>query len=38
MSERLDSTEVVGRLNSFYKLASEVVFDLDGTLDKMVGD
>ena len=38
MSERLDSTEVVVRLNSFYKLASQVVFELDGTLDKMVGD
>ena len=38
MSERLQPTEVVARLNRFYKLAAEVVFDLDGTLDKMVGD
>ena len=38
LSERLSPTEVVARLNRFYKLAAGVVFDLDGTLDKMVGD
>ena len=30
--------EVVARLNRFYDLAARVVFELDGTLDKMVGD
>ena len=29
---------MVARLNRFYKLASQVVFNLDRTLDKMVGD
>ena len=38
LSERLPPTEVVARLNPFYRLAAQVVFDLDGTLDKMVGD
>ena len=30
--------EIAARLNRFYGLAAELVFDLDGTLDKMVGD
>ena len=38
MSERLPPGEVVERLNRFYNLASRVVFELDGTLDKLVGD
>ena len=38
LSERLPPTEVVARLNRFYNLAAQVVFELDGTLDKMVGD
>ena len=38
LSERLEPAEVVARLNRFYRLASQVIFDLDGTLDKMVGD
>ena len=38
LSERLPPDEMVTRLNRFYKVASEAVFDLDGTLDKMVGD
>ena len=38
LSERLDPIELVERLNRFYKLAGQVIFDLDGTLDKMVGD
>ena len=38
MSERVAPAEVVARLNRFYKLASDSVFDLDGALDKMVGD
>ena len=38
LSERLPPTELVARLNRFYKLATQVVVDLDGTLDKMVGD
>lgn len=38
LSEQLPPTELVLRLNRFYDLASRTVFDLDGTLDKMVGD
>lgn len=38
LSERLPPYEVVARLNLFYKVASQAVFDLDGTLDKIVGD
>ena len=38
LSERLAPAELVERLNSFYDLATQAVFDLDGTLDKMVGD
>ena len=38
LSERLPPVELVERLNRFYDLATQVVFDLDGTLDKMVGD
>ena len=38
MSERLGPTELVARLNRFYDLVAKVVFELDGTLDKMVGD
>ena len=38
LSERLPPTALVERLNHFYDLASRTVFNLDGTLDKMVGD
>ena len=38
LSERLPPDEVVARLNRFYSLAAEAVFERDGTLDKMVGD
>ena len=38
LSERLAPTQVVSLLNSFYSLAAQVIFDLGGTLDKMVGD
>ena len=38
LSERLPPMEVAARLNQFYDLAAQTVFDLDGTLDKMVGD
>ena len=38
LSERLPPTEMVLRLNRFYSLATEVVIEFDGTLDKMVGD
>ncbi len=38
LSERLTPTELVQRLNQFNDLAARVVCDLDGTLDKMVGD
>ena len=38
MSERLPPSELVERLNTFYDLATQEVFKLDGTLDKMVGD
>lgn len=31
-------TETVARLNPFYRLAASTVFNLDGTLDKMVGE
>ena len=38
LSEQLPPLEVAARLNRFYGLAAQLVFDLDGTLDKMVGD
>ena len=38
LSERITPGDAVSRLNRFYKLAASSVFDLDGTLDKMVGD
>ena len=38
MSERIMPDEAVSRLNPFYRLAAREVFELDGTLDKMVGD
>ena len=38
LSERLPPAELVACLNNFYELATRAVFDLDGTLDKMVGD
>jgi adenylate cyclase len=38
LSERLPPGEIVARLNRFYKVAADVVFDLDGTFDKAVGD
>jgi adenylate cyclase len=38
LSERLPAKDLVERLDRFYDLAAEVVFGLDGTLDKMVGD
>lgn len=38
LSERLPPDQVVARLNRFYKVAADAVFDLDGTFDKVVGD
>ena len=38
LSERTTPDDIVSRLNPFYNLAASAVFDLDGTLDKMVGD
>jgi adenylate cyclase len=38
LAKRLPPTEVVALLNGFYKVAADVVFGLDGTLDKLVGD
>ena len=38
LSEQIPPMEVAARLNRFYGLAAQTVFDLDGTLDKMVGD
>ena len=38
LSERITPDDAVSRLNPFYSLAASAVFELDGTLDKMVGD
>ena len=38
LCQRLPPAQMVDKLNRFYKLAARVVVDLDGTLDKMVGD
>jgi adenylate cyclase len=38
LSEQLQPDEVAQRLNRFYSLASNSIFDYDGTLDKLVGD
>ena len=38
LSEKIQPTKMVSRLNRFYRVAARAVFDLDGTLDKMVGD
>ena len=38
LAEQLPPMEIAARLNRFYGLAAQSVFDLDGTLDKMVGD
>ena len=38
LSEQLPPMEVAARLNRFYGLAAQLVFDLDGTLDKLIGD
>jgi adenylate cyclase len=38
LAEQLPPDEVAHRLNRFYALASETIFDHDGTLDKLVGD
>ena len=38
LSEQLPPNEAVALLNRFYNLSARTVFDLDGTLDKMVGD
>jgi adenylate cyclase len=38
LSERLTPVEMVERLNRFYAIASDAIFERDGTLDKLVGD
>ena len=38
LSEQLPPMELAARLNRFYALAAQLVFELDGTLDKMVED
>ena len=38
LSEKPQPVTVVAKLNRFYRLAARAVFDLDETLDKMVGD
>ena len=38
LAEKLPPVEVANRLNRFYSLASNTIFDYDGTLDKLVGD
>lgn len=38
LAEQLPPIEVAQRLNRFYSLATDSIFDYDGTLDKLVGD
>ena len=38
LSEQLPPNGAVAQLNRFYNLSARTGFDLDGTLDKMVGD
>src|SRR5262249_11482343 len=38
LAEHLSPGEVAQRLNRFYSLASNAIFDYNGTLDKLVGD
>ena len=38
LAERIPPAEVALRLNRFYALAARVIFEQDGTLDKLVGD
>lgn len=38
LSEQLPPADLAARLNWFYWLATDTVFRLDGTLDKLVGD
>ena len=38
MAERIMPEEAVSWLKPFYRLAAREVFEMDGTLDKMVGD
>jgi class 3 adenylate cyclase len=38
LAEKLPPAEVVERLNRFYDIASNAIFERDGTLDKLVGD
>jgi len=36
LAEKLPPAEVANRLNRFYSLASNTIFDYDGTLDKLL--
>lgn len=38
LAEQLPPDQVVARLNRFYAIASNAIFERDGTLDKLVGD
>lgn len=38
LSEQIPPAELAARLNRFYWLATDAVFRLDGTLDKLMGD
>lgn len=38
LSEQLPPAEVAARLNYFYRLSAETIFELNGTLDKFIGD
>jgi len=38
LAERLEPAAVAVELNRFYEIASQAIFLLDGTLDKLVGD
>ena len=38
LAERVDPASLASRLNQFYWLASDRIFQEDGTLDKLQGD
>jgi class 3 adenylate cyclase len=38
MSENMDPTDIVGQLNVYFTRMTDILMELDGTLDKYVGD